>query len=116
MDGETDALAFAHESVHAMDDIDPEFGKRSAEFFERRTEGKKLKPLRELTGNENYKKEEVAFEVNDTYDPYAYKYYRKGEGSEVSSMGVQDVYLDPEGLRNADPELFRHAIWLLLHG
>jgi hypothetical protein len=67
-----------------------------------------------LTGNKNYRKDEVAF-TDHLFDAYVGKYYGPDTSTEVMSMGVQQ-FSSPElmsELYKSDPEMFHVIIGIL---
>ncbi len=90
-----DELTVVHEMMHAVEEHDPEFLEAEREYFERRTEGRRLVRLRRLTGNGAYGIDETAFDVGSAcLDPYVFKDYG-GDGYELMSMGVETLYRSP---------------------
>ena len=64
----------------------------------------KLRRLNEIQPENNYKKNEVAFE-DDFLDPYVGKVYDSGD-TEIVSMGLQWMYKNPAEFHAKDPDHF----------
>ncbi len=95
--------------MHAVEERDPDVMAAEREYFERRTRGRELKQLSELTGDLSYAPDELAFDVGkDFIDPYAFKDYG-GEAYELLSLGVEMLYREPLKYVH-DPDMLK---WLL---
>jgi hypothetical protein len=67
----------------------PDIVKAEKEFYDRRTKGELLQPLRYLT-NIRYPLTEVA-RPDKFRDPYMGKYYKGGTNYELLSMGMEKI-------------------------
>lgn len=93
---------FFHELAHLLED-DGKIKATAQAFLDKRRESATLYSLASLTGNRNYKSDEVAYK-DSFHDPYVGKYYRNS--TEVISMGMQ-MLASPEAmlaLQEKDPE------------
>ncbi len=110
-----DKLTVVHEMMHAMDENSQAFFDDSKDFFERRTQGRQLRKLSDITGITDYKDYEVAYDMGgQCIDPYAFKEYRNpatGElyAFEVASVGVEYLYRSPMVFVN-DPDHLRFVL------
>jgi hypothetical protein len=93
-----------HELGHTAENYNPRLLGRSIEFRDRRTAGEDYQPLTDLTGNQGYRKEEKA-KPDKFIHPYIGKDYGKS-ASEVFSMGIEEMFRDPVGFAEKDPEMF----------
>lgn len=92
-----------HEMGHRLQETAPELLNASLKFLGRRTQGEELQRLRDLTGI-NYHPSERAWP--DVFlDPYMGKDYQ-GRGSEIVSMGIEFLLVDPFRLARPDPDFF----------
>ena len=95
-----DALSVVHEIMHAVEEHDSDFLKAERKYFKQRTDGKEEEYLTELTGI-NYDDDEIAYDLGDKcIDPYAFKIYRKQDGYELMSVGVETLYRSPLSFKN----------------
>jgi hypothetical protein len=103
-----------HEMGHLFES-DAKYTHVSQSFLDGRVDkAKGLLHLSELTGNKNYRKDEVAF-TDHLFDAYVGKYYGPNTSTEVMSMGVQQ-FSSPElmsELHKSDPEMFHVIIGIL---
>ena len=94
-----------HEMGHAIENGNPKIKELALSFLSHRTTGGKSVMLRAFTGNK-------AFDVNERaipdkfFDAYVGKEY-KTDGSEVMSMGFQQLVNDPLQFARDDPEHFK---------
>jgi hypothetical protein len=102
----------AHEIGHALEQKSPYIHGHSSQYYNQRTHGQPLTPLG------------VGFDAHEQYRPgfvdnYMGKDYGVSGGrrppTEIISMGVQELYLDPIALIKKDPQLFDFLIEVL-HG
>ena len=102
-----------HEMGHLFEG-DGKYQYAAQAFLDNRVDKSKgLTRLSVLTGNKNYRRDEVAF-TDHLFDAYVGKYYRQGV-TEVLSMGVQQ-FSDPEcmaELHDKDPDMFLMIAGLL---
>lgn len=114
-----------HEMGHWLEHKNPRIAQASNSFLESRTKGEASQSLRKLTGNRGYKANEIA--KKDKFDhPYTGKIYPKfteqrlrdygyPDGSalrctEITSMGLESMFVDPHKFAQDDPEFF-DFIW-----
>ena len=114
-----DKFTVVHEMMHAMDEWSAVFNGRNSHFFLKRTYGKNVKNLSELTGDPVYNvMDEKAYDMGShCIDPYVYKIHgdpqqRVFVDFEVGSMGVQWFYRDVSVFVR-DPEHLKHVLKLL---
>jgi hypothetical protein len=93
-----------HELGHTAENYNPRLLRRSIEFRDRRTAGEDYQPLADLTGNQGYRKEEKA-KPDRFIHPYMGKDYGES-ASEIFSMGIEEMFRDPVGFAEKDPEMF----------
>ena len=95
-----DALSVVHEIMHAVEEYNSDFLDEETKYFKQRTDGKEEEYLTELTGI-NYDDDEIAYDLGDKcIDPYAFKIYRKQDGYELMSVGVETLYRSPLSFKN----------------
>ena len=114
INNKTDLGTILHEIGHVLEYRSQSLRSATTQFLDRRTEGKGSATLRELTGNPNYRKEEVA-RRDEFFDVYIGKDYRLRNTpidriTEVASMGVEYLWRDPLKMAQADPEMFRMIV------
>lgn len=106
-----------HELAHHIECTDPEILAECRAFLQRRAKpGEKPQWLGALTGNSRYKRYEVALEdewVAKGGSVYCGKVYQSGAYTEILTMGLQRLYLDPIGFARQDPEYFQFILKLL---
>lgn len=104
-----------HESMHWLEHNNKNILNKSVAFLEYRTEGEVAKKLSEITGF-NYKDTEIA-KKDRFFSPYVGKIYKhtNGEywGTEILSMGVEELYNHPLDLYKKDKEYFNFIIAVL---
>jgi hypothetical protein len=93
-----------HELGHTAENYNPRLLRRSIDFRDRRTAGEEYQPLADLTGNQGYRKEEKA-KPDKFIHPYMGKDYGES-ASEIFSMGIEEMFRDPVGFAEKDPEMF----------
>ena len=113
-----------HEMGHALEESDLLVLQRSMAHYYARTKGEKLRKMSSLTGGD-YRADEVSRE--DLFvSPYYGKRYKAAPTSvhsvpygktkqihsstEIISMGIEDIYSEPVGLAERDPEMFRFIL------
>ena len=83
-----------------------------ARYSAKRTEGKELGTLSEITGGERYDRLEATYDVGGRcIDPYAFKDYG-GSWYELMSMGAETLYHDPSRFRK-DPRILKWVLEML---
>ena len=113
------AKAIIHELGHSLEDTSNErhttdannVRKQANDFLSKRTKGERNQSLNSLTGNQNYGKGEVA-KPDKFIDPYMGKIY-KGGGTEIISMGLEQMWDNPAKFANEDPEYFDFILMTL---
>lgn len=78
------------------------------DFLKKRAAGEKPKKLADLFPKLGYGSDELVF-TDRFREPYYGKIMKSGQ-TELFSMGLEDLYTDPQGLWDEDPEFFE---WLL---
>lgn len=94
-----------HEAAHWLEESDPKIHAKVRDFFEKRTAGENWQKLSKLTGNKNYRDDEVA-KPDKWPRPYMGKKTKSDKNSEILSMGMEMMYKDPIGFAKKDPEYF----------
>ncbi|WP_163836784.1 hypothetical protein [Spartinivicinus ruber] len=104
VDGEFDKRTLFHEMAHVLEN-DPVTKATAQQFVESRREGPP-QSLMKMTGNSNYRPDEVAY-PDSFINPYVGKYYRDG-CTEVMSMGLEHFASSIKlyELFNQDPDMF----------
>ena len=98
-----------HELTHRQEHVNPDILKLEKAFYDRRTEGDRLRSLKSVTGG-NYKANEKT-RVDDFLNPYMGKDY--GENAyEVLTMGVDTLYTDPVALME-DEDMYEWVLGML---
>lgn len=64
-----------------------------------------LKKMSDITGNPDYREDEIGYDDNFT-NKYAGKVYEGTVGTEIFSVGLEQLYNDPIKFYNNDPEYF----------
>ena len=104
-----------HEIAHLYED-DPALKLATQEFMNQRNkrDDGRVYRLRDLTGRDSYKPDEVAIK-GGFFDPYVGKIYRDG-GTEVYAMGVQALAnpMDFMRIMDKDPEHLNMVLGLML--
>lgn len=102
-----------HEAMHWLEHNNKNVLNKSVEFLEYRTKGEQAKKLSELTGRNNYRDTEIAKKDN-FFSPYCGKIYKNKEnkywGTEILSMGVEELYLRPVDFYKKDKEYFYFVV------
>ncbi|MCX6380444.1 MAG: hypothetical protein NT023_13385 [Armatimonadetes bacterium] len=87
IEADVEVSSVVHELGHWLEDMDSRLLEMALAFLKQRREGDSLAPLRVITGNPNYKTNEMAWK-DRFLDPYMGKYYQ-GRHTEILSMGVE---------------------------
>ena len=107
-----DVGLYVHEWGHRFQDSLPTLRNAEWVFLMRRSAGGKVVPLRDLTGNRNYRTNEEAVEGGFA-NPYAGKIYGSmGANTEVVTMGMEGIWKGTQDLTGDDD--YRHFIIGLL--
>ena len=109
-------LTALHETMHWLEDVDKNIGQKSIVFLKNRTVNDKEEKLSVLTGNSAYKPWEVAKKDNFP-NPYCGKIYKNNTnqylGTEILSMGLQELLSNPIEFYKNDKEYFKFVIGIL---
>ena len=111
------ADAGIHELGHHLEKWNSHFHDRTIEFLNyRRLPGERQVMLNRLPGLEALNASELTYKDKWKH-PYMGKIYETSagvqHGTELLSMGMQELYMDPVAFYNADPEHFNFVIGLL---
>lgn len=91
----------AHEFAHALESYVPKIKNIEKEFYERRTGNESSVSLRDVTGNLNYRSNEIT-KLDKFLNPYMGKDYSRRDGDdhnyELLSMGMTYLYNKPNEL------------------
>lgn len=115
-----------HEYMHRLEDDYPDVLARSIAHRDSRTVGETGKKLNSILPGQGYRNNEITLK-DDFTDPYTGKIYdrepknfgeyaylndrgRIDRASEVLTMGIQELYNDPTGLRDRDFLLYEHVL------
>lgn len=101
--GNKDPAVVVHEMSHWLEEKIPGIREEVQAFYEKRTQGEKSVKMSEVTGNKNYRDNEVT-KVDKWINPYMGKEYKNA--SEILSMGMEMMYRNPLYLAKNDPEMF----------
>ena len=96
--------SYVHEVSHILEYKVPGWQAKIKAFYARRTKGEVLEKLRSLVPDSNHKWDEVTYK-DDFLTPYIGKYYAHGS-TEILSMGLELMYIDPAKLLQQDPDMF----------
>ena len=113
-----DIGTITHELGHWLEDKDANYFEKVKAFYARRTAKDKIKRLRDITGNKNYKPYEVTKE-DDFISPYTGRLYQRGianpeqYATELTSMWFTEVYRDLHGFIKKDRDHFETIFKLL---
>lgn len=109
-------LTAIHEAMHWLEEVDINIGQKSIVFLEKRTKNDCAEKLSKLTGNKRYKNWEIAKKDN-FFNPYCGKIYKNSEnqyyGSEILSMGLEELISNPIEFYQKDKEYFKFVIGIL---
>ena len=106
-----------HELGHELEFRNAEVHKKAVAFLERRTVGEEARKLRDIMKGYDYGEDEIA-KKDKFFDPYCGKIYETaGEkrSTEIVSMGMERMYVDPIDFARTDPDYF-DFIYDLLRG
>lgn len=93
-----------HEIAHGLEYRNPDAAKAVLQWRYGRVQNERTRPLRDLTGDKAYRKDEVG-RIDQFFHPYVGKTY--GDlTSEVFTMGVEWMFADPLALVDGDREHF----------
>lgn len=98
---------YIHESMHWLEEVNPEMLANSMAFLEYRTKGETPKALKELTGIKEYKPNEIA-KPDKFFNAYCGKIYK--DATEIMSMGIQRLFEEPKKFMEEDKEYFDFVI------
>jgi hypothetical protein len=107
-----------HEMAHHLEYADKSIGSASLDFIQSRATTKDPKMLKEITGNLNYRDNEIAYEDN-WVTPYIGKVYEKAgkiiPATEVVSVGIEhfDSAASMAKLAAKDPEHFKFVVGMM---
>lgn len=109
-------LIALHEAMHWLEEVETNIGLKSIEFLEKRTINDFEEKLSKLTGNKFYKNWEIAKKDN-FFNPYCGKIYKNSQnqyyGTEILSMGLQELISNPIEFYKKDKEYFKFVIGIL---
>jgi SPP1 gp7 family putative phage head morphogenesis protein len=95
-----------HEAGHHLEWKNQELYQSAERMIQRRTKGEGLRKMRDVTGSNFYRNDEVT-RPDRFFSPYVGKTYGDNVGySEAVSTSLAELYADPEGLATKDPETF----------
>lgn len=97
-----------HETMHWFEDHAHGGGARARKFLNDRTKGEPEVRLNKLKPMSNYADDEVT-KPDKFVDPYVGRIY-KGGGTEVTSMGLDALYVNAKHFADSDPDHFTY-IW-----
>lgn len=100
-----------HELGHVLEHLNPEVADKARAFLARRTAGEESRKLRDLTGIRAYGPGEMA-KRDKFLDPYMGKIYPHG-ATEIVSMGMEWMWVDPAAFAARDPDYFTFIFDLL---
>ena len=111
MSPEAQTRTYVHELGHHLEYSNPSWKKKIDAWRARRTAGEKLQTLNDMTGNTHYRSNEVGYK-DEFMNPYIGKVYEHGS-TEVLSMGIEELFADPVGFIQKDPDMFDFIVDLL---
>ena len=97
-----------HELSHVVEFSDSTIRKRNLSHLQKRTKGESQYRLSQLANDPGYRANEYAW-GDEFMSPYVGKNYGVFS-TEVLSMGVEEMFLNPARLAVMDPRLFRHIL------
>jgi hypothetical protein len=121
MSSSAETRVYVHELAHALEFRDKRWAAKAQAFLRKRTKGEKLRKLEELHPDRGYGSDEVT-KPDKFFHPYCGKYYVHGKGAvlegemyatEILSMGMEQMYVDPVGFAAKDPGHFELVLSLL---
>jgi SPP1 gp7 family putative phage head morphogenesis protein len=101
-----------HEITHAIEYAVPDISTKTRQFLRKRADGEEVEKLSKLTGNPNYRDDEVAWKdkwVEKGGDHYMGKKYI-GAPTEILTMGIERLVKDADAFRRKDPEYFEFMV------
>jgi|GEM_PF-3821058 len=105
-----------HETVHYVEMQNPNMVNRCIEFLEHRTKGEDEQSLREITGIDKYREDEVT-RKDKFFDAYCGKSYRLADGkifaTDILSTGIQRIFERPADFQKEDPEHFNFCLLVI---
>lgn len=101
--GDERLRVIVHELGHGLEVQGGLYDKVKA-YYDKRTQGEVLDKLGAVTGNSNYNADELT-RKDKWMHPYMGKEYTS-KSTEIVSMGVENMYADPERFAKDDPETF----------
>jgi len=111
-----------HETGHALEHGNPEHARMAQAFLRHRVDGQEWRAVQLNKKFPDWKVKDhewgwagpfdKAFGNNPQYSSYTAKYYHWG-GTEISSMGIELMYVAPERLATQDPEFFRFLVGIM---
>lgn len=108
-----------HEMSHWLELYAPGANRKAIAFWQRRTQGEPDVRLIDLFPNHGYAPSEKT-KVDKFLNPYMGKVYynQRGEviATEILSMGIEEMYVDPIGFARRDPDYFDFVYELLREG
>jgi hypothetical protein len=100
-----------HEMGHAIELGNDAIGDQARKYLKRRTAGEKAQSLAKAVPGGGHAPSEM-FKEGGFIDPYWGRIYPGGE-TEIVSMGVETLFMNPRKLMNEDPESFKWLVNLL---
>lgn len=94
-----------HELGHFLEGDNDELHYKIMDFYNRRTANDKIEALRNVTGNQAYKWNEVT-KKDDFLTPYIGKFYNEKGASEILTMWFTEVFNNPTRLVDKDFDYF----------
>lgn len=113
--GSSGVATAVHELGHMLEDLVPGWGAAAKEFLEYRTAGEALTPLADVLAGD-FAPDELgrSDRFADAFGDRAYYVGKDYEGAtEITSMGLEQLYRDPASFAAADPEFATFLIGLL---
>ncbi|WP_214020192.1 hypothetical protein [Methanoculleus sp.] len=111
------ARTIVHELGHSLEELDQKVWSASRKFYAERTKKDKIESLAKLTGKRGYGSEKT--KKDKFLHPYMGKWETDATGqqayTELVSMGLEELYVDPVRLLEKDPEYFKWIVEVI-HG
>ncbi len=104
----TNRSTAVHEAMHWLEFNNKDVYDKAKAFLEYRTQGEYPEKLNVLVPNSTYKDNEIAKKDN-FFNPYCGKIY-KANGTEILSMGLEQIFEDAVGFSKNDPEYFNFVL------
>lgn len=115
--GEPSRRSLVHEIAHLIEARNPKIAQASQRFLEQRTKGEEARSLNDLyreQGRPSGLGDDEVGRPDRFIEPYIGKEYRDGNGkvygTEVLSMGLEYMMMDPVGFAKRDPEHFAFVL------